>query len=80
MLPKNLVLKPKDQKSQYVMISILEISYEKEDVTFTKKLDIFSIGTIKIPTHIEPVSKTIHILDLRIAKHVPKQPVDYYVF
>jgi hypothetical protein len=43
------------------MISILEISYEKEDVTFTPKLDIFSIGTIKIPTHIEPVSKAIHI-------------------
>ncbi len=50
-----------------VMISILEISYEEEDVMFTTKLDMFSIGTIEIPMHIEPVSKAIHILDLSIA-------------
>jgi hypothetical protein len=43
---------------------------------FTTKLDLFSIGTIEIPTHIELVSKPIHILDLNITKLVPKQHVE----
>jgi hypothetical protein len=40
---------------------------------FAIKLDVFSIGTIVIPIHVEPISKTIYIQDLNIAKLVPKQ-------
>jgi hypothetical protein len=46
-----------------------------EDVMFAIKLDLFSIGTIVVPTHVEPVSKIIYIQDLNIAKLVPKQPI-----
>jgi hypothetical protein len=42
------------------------ISNGKEDVMFVTKLDLFSIGTIKIPIQIEPVSKPYHILNLNI--------------
>jgi hypothetical protein len=51
-----------------------EISNEKEDVMFTTKLYLFSIGTITIPTHIEPIYKLTCILDLSIV--VPKQHVE----
>jgi hypothetical protein len=51
------------------------ISNGKEDVMFATRLDLFSIGTIKIPTHIEPVSKPIHIPNLSILGLVLKQHV-----
>jgi hypothetical protein len=34
------------------------ISNEEEDVMFTTKLDLFSIGTIAVPTHTKPIFKT----------------------
>jgi hypothetical protein len=43
---------------------------------FVIGLDLFSIGTIKIPTHIEPVSKLVHIPNLSIAHSIPKQLVE----
>jgi hypothetical protein len=52
------------------------ILHEKEDVMFATKLDLFSIWTIEIPTHIELVSKPIHIPNLIIADLVPKQPIE----
>jgi hypothetical protein len=39
-------------------------------------LDLFSIRTIKIPTHIELVSKPVHIPNLSIADPIPKQHVE----
>ncbi len=48
---------------------------EEEDVMFAIELDLFSIGAIIVPTHVELVSKTICIQDLNIAKLVPKQHV-----
>jgi hypothetical protein len=41
---------------------------------FPTKLDLFSIGTIKIPIHTKLVSKPIHIPNLSITNLVPKQP------
>jgi hypothetical protein len=52
------------------------ISYEEEDVMFATKLDLFSIGTIEVPTHIELISKLIYILDLKTTKLIPKQPIE----
>jgi len=52
------------------------ISNGKEDVMFVIGLDLFSIGTIKIPTHIEPVSKLVHRPNLSIAHSIPKQLVE----
>jgi hypothetical protein len=52
------------------------ISYEEEDVMFAIKLDLFSIGTIIIPTHIELVFKLAYIPNLSISKLVPKQPIE----
>jgi hypothetical protein len=43
---------------------------------FATKLDLFSIGTIEIPTHTELVSKLIHIPNLSLANLVPKQPIE----
>jgi hypothetical protein len=43
---------------------------------FATKLDLFLIGTIEVPTHIELVSKPIHIPYLNITKLVPKQHVE----
>jgi hypothetical protein len=43
---------------------------------FATKLDLFSIGTIKVPIHTEPISKLVHIPDLSIAKPVLKQHVE----
>jgi hypothetical protein len=43
---------------------------------FVIKLDLFAIGTIEVPIHIELVSKPIHIPDLNITKLVPKQHVE----
>jgi hypothetical protein len=43
------------------------ISNGKEDVMFVIRLDLFSIGTKKILTHIESVSKVVHIPNLSIA-------------
>jgi hypothetical protein len=47
-----------------------KISNDKEDVMFATKLDMFSIGTIIVPTHIKPIPKSICIPRL-----VPKQLV-----
>ncbi len=60
------MFKPKDHKSYYVMNSILKILDEEEDVMFVIKLDMFSMGTIKIPIHTELVFKLVHIKDLSI--------------
>jgi hypothetical protein len=49
---------------------------EKEDVMFVTKLELFSIGTIKIPIHIESIFKPICILNHNIAKLVPKPHVE----
>jgi hypothetical protein len=54
------------------MVSILEY----QDVMFVIKLDLFSIGTIIIPIHIELVSKLAHIPNLSISKSIPKQPIE----
>ncbi len=43
---------------------------------FTIKLNLFSIGTIEIPTHIELISKPVHILVLSIVELVSKQLVE----
>jgi hypothetical protein len=39
---------------------------------FAIKLDMFSIGTIKVPIHTELVCKLVHIIDLNITKLIPK--------
>ncbi len=49
---------------------------EKEDVMFATKLDLFSIGTIEVPTHTEVVSKPIHTPNLSITNPIPKQIVE----
>jgi hypothetical protein len=49
---------------------------EKEDVMFATKLDLFSIGTIKVPTHIKLISKPVHIPNLNIANLVLKKLVE----
>jgi hypothetical protein len=43
---------------------------------FATKLDLFSIITIIIPTHIKLVFKLVDILDFSIAELVPKQHVE----
>jgi hypothetical protein len=43
---------------------------------FATELDLFSMGTIEIPTHTELVSKLVCILDLSITKPVSKQPIE----
>jgi hypothetical protein len=56
-------------KRQEVLICCdfhFRISDEEEDVMFAIELDMFSIGTKKILSHIEPVSKPIHIPYLNI--------------
>jgi hypothetical protein len=40
---------------------------------FTTKLDLFSIGTIEVPTHTRPITKPIFIPNLSIIKPVPKR-------
>ncbi len=52
------------------------ISNEKKDVMFAVKLNLFSIGTIIIPIHIELVSKLTYIPNLSISKLIPKQHVE----
>jgi hypothetical protein len=37
---------------------------------------LFSIGTIAIPTHIEPISKIVYIPDICILKPILKQHVE----
>jgi hypothetical protein len=39
---------------------------------FAMKLYMFSIGTITIPTHIEPIPKPVNIPDIGITKLVQK--------
>jgi hypothetical protein len=39
---------------------------------FAIELDMFSIGTIEIPTPTKSVSKLIHIPDLSIVEPIPK--------
>jgi hypothetical protein len=48
----------------------------EEDVMFTTKFDLFSIGTIEVPTNTKLVLKLVHILDLIIVESVPKQHVE----
>jgi hypothetical protein len=43
---------------------------------FATNLDLFSIGTIIVPIHIESISKLVFILDINITKLVPKQCVE----
>ncbi len=43
---------------------------------FTTLLDLFSIGTIAIPTHIELIFKIVYILDICILKPIIKQHVE----
>jgi hypothetical protein len=45
---------------------------DEEDVMFAMELDMFSIGTITIPTHIEPIPTTYFIPNIVIAKLVLK--------
>ncbi len=42
---------------------------------FTTKLNMFSIGTIAVPTHIEPIPKLTCIPNIGITKLVQKQPI-----
>ncbi len=49
---------------------------EKEDVMFVTKLDLFSIGTIKVSTHIKLVSKPIHTPNLNTTYPIPKKIVE----
>jgi hypothetical protein len=51
------------------------ISNEEEDVMFAIELDLFSIGTITIPTHIEHVPKLVYIPYIVIIEPIPKQPI-----
>jgi hypothetical protein len=39
---------------------------------FATELDMFSIGTIEVPTHTKLVFKLVHIPYLSIAEPVPK--------
>jgi hypothetical protein len=48
---------------------------DEEDVMFAIELDLFSIGTITISIYTKHVPKSICILDIVIAKLVPKQHV-----
>ncbi len=41
---------------------------EKEDMMFGTKLDLFSIGTIVVPTQIELISKLNHISNIGIVE------------
>jgi hypothetical protein len=43
---------------------------------FTIDLDLFSIGTIIILTHIASISNLVFILDINIVKLIPKQHVE----
>jgi hypothetical protein len=56
------------------------ISNEKEDMMFATKLDLFSIGTIVVPTHTKPIFKIECISNLRITKHVQTQFVKLVCF
>jgi hypothetical protein len=49
---------------------------DEEDVIFATELDRLSIGTVKIPIHIEPIFMLVHIPDLSIVEPIPKQPVE----
>ncbi len=40
---------------------------------FATKLDLFSIGTIIVPTHTKPIFKIDCISNLKITKHVQTQ-------
>jgi hypothetical protein len=46
---------------------------EKKDVMFAIELDLFSIGTMTIPTHIKHVAKPIYIPYIVIIELIPKQ-------
>jgi len=47
----------------------------KEDVMFATRLDLFSIGTIAIPTHTKPIPKPVHILNIIMVEPILKQHV-----
>jgi hypothetical protein len=47
---------------------------------FATKLDLLSIGTIKVPIHIEPIFKPVHIPNLSIVEPVPNHMLNWYVF
>ncbi len=44
---------------------------------FATKLDLFSIETIEVPTHIEPIFKLVDTPNLNVAKPIPKQHVEW---
>jgi hypothetical protein len=48
----------------------------EEDVMFVIELDLFLIGTIKVPTHTKLILKLVYILDFSIEEFVPKQHVE----
>jgi hypothetical protein len=50
------------------------ISDDKKDVMFAIELDLFSIGTITLPIHIEPILKLFCIPDI-MAEPILKQLV-----
>jgi hypothetical protein len=52
------------------------IADEEEDVMFATKLELFSIGTIVVPTHTKSIFKSTCILDISIIEQVPKQHVE----
>jgi hypothetical protein len=54
---------------------VSKIFDEEEDVMFAIELDLFSIGTMIIPTHIEHVPKPIYIPYIVIIEPIPKQLV-----
>jgi hypothetical protein len=45
-------------------------------VMFVIEWDLISIGTIEVPTHIEPIFKPICISDFSITESVPKQLIE----
>jgi hypothetical protein len=45
---------------------------DEEDVMFATELDLFSIGTIAIPTHIKPILKLVCIPNIIMAKPILK--------
>jgi len=51
------------------------ISNDKKDVMFAIELDMFSIGTIIILIHTEPILKLVHVPNIVMLKQILKQPV-----
>jgi hypothetical protein len=47
---------------------------------FATELDLLLIGTIEVPIHTKLISKLVHIIDFSIAKLVPNNLLNRYVF